>query len=266
MPDDSSLDAKYFIDAYKYNCPFCNRRHVSYSVFQVRAFQWTGEKPCFVYFVQCHSCKLVSMHLSFENIGLKSGTLSGPRIAPYAFDISKGEELDPKFFYSVPTSFFALDSRIPRILRELFTEAEGCLKMNFLTGASACARKLVYGLAKLEKAKGDTYEDQLKSLKTIRGDVEPEYFDTLLTIQQVTSSKVHEESYDGWEARHLRVILATIQEVLGAMYVIPKVREEKRKAILGLKDEVLGSKEMPPAQSVEMPVQLEGRETPQKRD
>jgi len=196
------------------------------------------------------------MHLSYENIPQQSVYPS--RAARFRFNVSVNEEIDPKFFYSVPTSFFALDSRIPRILRELFTEAEGCLKMNFLTGASACARKLVYELAKIEKAEGDTYESQLKSLKTIREDVEPDYFDTLLTIQQVTSSKVHEESYDGWESRHLRVILATIQEVLGAMYVIPKVREEKRKAILDLKDEVLGSKKTATAQRVEAP------ETPER--
>jgi transcription elongation factor Elf1 len=256
MPDESRLDAKYFIDAYKYNCPFCNRRHVTYSTYERDSFQWTPEKTCIIYLVECQSCNLVSMHLSYEKIPQQA--VYNDRMARFRFNISEDVELDPKFFYSVPTSFFALDSRIPRILRELFTEAEGCLKMNFLTGASACARKLVYELAKLERAKAasidtatserDTYEDQLKSLKTIRGDVEPEYFDTLLTIQQVTSSKVHEESYDGWEARHLRVILATIQEVLG---VIPKVREEKRKAILGLKEELVDSKKTATAQRVE---------------
>ena len=57
--------------------------------------------------------------------------------------------LDADFFYSVPTSFFVMDERVPRVLRELLTESEGCLKSNFLTGASACARKVVYELAKL---------------------------------------------------------------------------------------------------------------------
>ena len=126
------------------------------------------------------------------------------------------------------------------------SEAESCLKGNLLTGASACARKLIYELARLEKADGPDYESRLKSLKAVRTDVEPEFFDTLLTIQQVTSNKVHEQSYDGWESKHLRLILATIVEILKAMYVIPKLRQEKRKAILDLKEQVLGAPKAKP--------------------
>jgi hypothetical protein len=37
--------------------------------------------------------------------------------------------------------------------------------------------------------------------------VDPSYFDTLLTIQQLTD-KAHEESFHGWEGKHLRIILA----------------------------------------------------------
>jgi len=125
------------------------------------------------------------------------------------------------------------------------TEAEGCLKSNFLTGASVCARKMIYELAILEGAEGDNYENRIKSLKQKRTDVEEEYFDTLLTIQQVTSEKVHEESYDGWDAKHLRLILSTLSEILGLMYVIPELRKEKRKSILSLKEELMGTKGKP---------------------
>jgi hypothetical protein len=116
------------------------------------------------------------------------------------------------------------------------------LKSNFLTGGSACARKVVYELGILQKATGENYEDRIKSLKSIKPDVDSAYFDTLLTIQQVTSTKVHEDSYDGWEAKHLRLILSTLSEVLREIYVMPAIKEEKRKAILSLKEEVLGNK------------------------
>ena len=46
------------------------------------------------------------------------------------------------FFYSVPTSFFVLDNRILFFLPDLLTGAKGSLKSNYLTGASACARKI----------------------------------------------------------------------------------------------------------------------------
>jgi hypothetical protein len=177
------------------------------------------------------------MHLSFEEIAIQNYSSSY-----YRFIIEENEDLDEKFFYSVPTSFFSLDVRIHRELRELMTEAEGCLKSNFLTGASVCARKLVYELAILEGAEGTDYESRLKSLKGKRPDVEPEYFDTLLTIQQVTSDKVHELSYDGWKSGHLRVILATLTEIFNAMYVIPKLRAERRQSILELREKVLSQK------------------------
>jgi hypothetical protein len=89
-------------------------------------------------------------------------------------------------------------------------------------------------------ADGENYNDRIKSLKVKLPTVDPAYFDTLLTIQQVTSDKIHENSYDGWEARHLRLILLTLHEVLQEIFVMPVVREEKRKAILALKGEVLG--------------------------
>lgn len=236
--DNSNLDAKYFIDEYVYNCPFCNRRNVSYFLRDPHSFDWAPEKKCYIYFTVCNSCGQESMHLSFEEITVKSTRYSNE----YRFDIAKGEELDIKFFYSVPTSFFSLDKRLPKILRELITEAEGCLKSNFLTGASACARKIVYELAILEKAEGTNYDERIKSLKKIRSDIEEVYFDTLLTIQQITSDKVHEQSYDGWQAKHLRLILSTLVELLNIIYVIPEIRNEKRESILSLKKEILGKK------------------------
>lgn len=237
MSDQSELDSKYFIDRYVFNCPFCNRRNVSYHLDFPRQFDWTADKKCYVYFADCDSCENTSMHLSFEKIP----TVSASHSSEYRFSSNiDQQDIDAKFFYSVPTSFFALDARTPKVLRELITEAEGCLKSNFLTGASACARKVVYELARIEKAEGVNYDERIKSLKTKRPDLEPEYFDSLLTIQEVTSNKVHEESYDGWESRHLRLILSTLTEVMTLMYVIPELRKEKRQAIIDLKNKIVG--------------------------
>ena len=187
------------------------------------------------------------MHLSYlddyegESRGASgSHKIFGPKYMPKHL---KGKVLDDVFFYSVPTSFFALDERIPRVLRELLTEAEGSLKGNFLTGASACARKLVYELAVIENAEGDNYEERLKSLKQKRRDVDGTYFDTLLTVQKVTSSKVHENAYDKWEAKHVRLILSTIRQILHEMYVVPAVRKDNRQKIVSLSEELIGKRE-----------------------
>ena len=243
MPDQSNLDQRYFVADRIYNCPFCNRHHVAYSIFSKVEFDWTDDKHCSVYFVACHSCNKRSMHLSFRDFDLGSFRFSS-HTTRWHFDlpsdVDEGAILDEAMFYSVPTSFFVLDERVPRVLRDLLTEAEGCLKSNFLTGASACARKIVYELGQIENATGDSYENRIKSLKSLRPEVEPTYFDTLLTIQKVTSTKVHENSYDGWEAKHLRIILAALSEILQELYVLPAVRDDRRKAMLALQNELGG--------------------------
>lgn len=241
MSDQSHLDGRYFVDTAVYNCPFCNRRHVTYRVFDYVRFDWTDKKTCTAVFVACGSCSKKSMHLTFEDLKIEHvGTGNGGNL--YRFNRENGEDmgakLDRAFFYSVPTSFFVLDERVPKVLRELLTEAEGCLKSNYLTGASACARKIVYELGVLNKAVGENYEDRIKSLKEIHPEVEPAFFDTLLTIQQLTSTKVHENSYDGWEAKHLRVILVSLADVLHELYVVPALRADRRQAIISLKNEL----------------------------
>ena len=186
------------------------------------------------------------MHLSYEDLELHEpyGSDEPYRSDKYyqflqSYNQMSSESLDDQFFYSVPTSFFVLDQRIPKILRNLLTEAEGSLKSNFLTGASACARKIIYELGSLQKVNGDNYEDRIKSLKKKHPEVEPEYFDTLLTIQQLTSSKVHENSYDGWNSNHLKLILATLRKILHELYVEPALRADNRNLILDLAKELL---------------------------
>jgi len=233
MPDQSELDKKYFINGDVYNCPYCNRRNVTYRIVRTVAFHWSYTKGCQAIFVMCQSCQKISMHLSYSGIARQHGNI-------FYFSVGTNTDIDDSIFYSVPTSFFVIDKRIPKILRELLAEAEGCLKSNFLTGASACARKLVYELAIDKDAEGTEYEGRIKSLKQKLPNIDPVYLDTLLTVQQVASEKVHEQSYDGWEAKHLRVILASLHDILHEVYVVPKQREEKRKAILKLKAQVTG--------------------------
>lgn len=94
-------------------------------------------------------------------------------------------------------------------------------------------------MGSIQKVDGDNYEDRIKSLKNKHSEVEPTYFDTLLTIQQITRSKVHENSYDGWESKHLKLILASLRKVLHELYVVPALHNDRRKSILDLKKELL---------------------------
>jgi len=66
MKDESYLDKKYFIDGYVFNCPFCNRNNLQYSLTTHFSFDWTKEKKCYGYLAKCSSCDHESMHLSFK--------------------------------------------------------------------------------------------------------------------------------------------------------------------------------------------------------
>jgi transcription elongation factor Elf1 len=231
MADDSYLDLKYFIDSKIYNCPFCNRRHVSYKVTDRRRFDWTTEKICWAWFVKCDSCGNTSMHLTYDDVDDSKKT--------YLY-FDENVDLDSAFFYSVPTSFFVIDARIPKIIRELITEAEGCIKMNYLTGASACCRKAIYELTIIEKAEGSDYEGRIKFLKKKFVAVDPDLFDVLCHIKDMTSDKVHEQSWDKWDSKHLKLFLETLKAVLHEIYVVP---DEKKNRSLKVQDLLQAVKE-----------------------
>ncbi len=249
MIDESNLDNKYFIDDYVFNCPFCNRRNVVYYVKGQFKFDWSSDKECYCYLVYCASCGKVSMHLSFYYLTLQSSGYLVSGKGTYHFSTNLEErglkEMDDAFFYSIPTSFFVIDKRIPKILRELFSEAEGCLKSNYLTGASACARKIIYELTKLENGTGNNYEERIKSLKLIHPEIDPTFFDTLLSIQQITSDKVHEDAYDEWESSHIKIILFSMSKILYEIYVLPEIRKQNRQEIINMQDELLKKKSKP---------------------
>lgn len=253
MNDMSQLDRKYFVDDQVYNCPFCNRNNVSYTLLGSAPFDWSMNKKCYTFIIKCSSCEKMSMHLSYKELRKVKPQPISPisshsgRTIPYAkqyYDQFDSDfDLDTEIFYSVPTSFFTLDSRIPRIVRECVSEAEGCLKMNYLTGASACMRKAIYELCLLEEAEGEHYEDKIKSLKEKHSYADSDLFEILAHIQNMTSDKVHEQSWDKWDATNLKLIIETLKTVLHEIYVIPEKRRERTKSIQQLREKVKTKKD-----------------------
>lgn len=232
MADESYLDQKYFIDDSIYNCPYCHRGHVSYSIENTVYFDWSTKKGCYAWFVSCDSCEKKSMHLTFYDLQVKGHT--------YPYQFNKQIDLDSQFFYSVPTSFFVVDARIPKIIRELITEAEGCVKMNYLTGASACCRKAIYELTVKEEAEGEDYEERIKFLKKKFPSVDTELFDILCHIKDMTSDKIHEQSWDEWDAKHLTMFLQTLKAILQDIYVVPDEKKSRSQNVRALLQKVRG--------------------------
>jgi hypothetical protein len=177
------------------------------------------------------------MHLSFKDImnREKSFDFKTKRMVRR---FRPNIDIDSTIFYSQPTSFFVVDSRIPIILRELITEAEGCLKMNYLTGASVCMRKAIYELLVLEKAEGQDYESKIKYLKKKYPNSDPGLFDIMAHIQDMTSNKIHEQSWDKWDSPNLKLIIETLKTVLYDIYVIPEIKKERSLKIQQLQEDI----------------------------
>jgi hypothetical protein len=231
--DLSHLDKKYFIDAHIYNCPFCKRNHVSYKMIDSFAFHWGENKICHGYLIRCNSdgCEKVSMHLSFKE--LRDSYVQYSR-TEYNNRFADEIDIDSELFFSQPTSYFILDSRIPEKVRELVYEAENSRKSNYLVGASACLRKAIYELLEHEKTiiKNPKtgyadYQASIKSLKDKFSAVASELFDALGHIQEMASDNVHEGSWEAWDSPKLRFIIELTKATLHEMYVVPEERKER---------------------------------------
>lgn len=233
MTDSSHLDLKYFVDDSVYNCPYCNRRNVQYGYLQTHQFDWSDSKKCSIWRIKCSSCDNVSMHLTFNDLQNREWSRTH-----FQDDI----DIDSEIFYSVPSSFFVVDARIPNVIRELIAEAEGCIKMNYLTGASACTRKAIYELLVKEKTEGHNYDEKIKKLRDNHTEVDSELFEILGHIKDMTSDQVHEQSWDKWDTQHLTLFLETLKTILHELYVVPDEKEKRKKSIRDLKATLSGTK------------------------
>ena len=247
MADLSYLDKKYFIDPHIYNCPFCRRNNVRYNLHTVFYFHWSEEQLCYAYLVQCLStgCAKFSIHLSYKDLRKKS-FLDSNLLEPTFADII---DIDSELFFSQPTSFFVLDNRIPKKIRELVSEAENSRKANFLVGSSASIRKAIYELlkhenviVKNEKTGRADYQSSIESLKQKFSKIEPEHFDDLGNIQKMTSDQVHEDSWEAWDSNNLRFIIELTKTILYEIYVVPAERKNRSGQLSQMKSELSGSK------------------------
>ena len=240
MSDQSELDRKYFIDEVKYNCPFCNRRSIVYSVLSREEIDWSNDRKVWVYRVQCAGCTNVSIHLSDYEFEDSLDFARRPFVTfKFAPNNNQGndvenyntQDLDKYFFYHQPTSFFTINFLIPEQIRNLVSEADGCRKMNFLVGASGALRKAIYELLKNQKAEGGDYQEKIKWFKVKYPNVFSEYFDALANIQDMTSDNLHEKdgSWKPWKREDFDYFLETVKAVLDEIYVKP----EERKSMLG---------------------------------
>lgn len=263
--DRSNNDNKYFIDEATYNCPFCNRRQVKYKIAETGSYDCSNTKTVYFYLVRCEDCEKTSFHLSMYDLKTRKWgnydesvfvfplkqvitrkSASHSRFEDIEKDIlnEKGspKELDEVIFYSQPTSFFTIDERIPKSIREPLSESDNCLKSNFITGASGALRKAVYKLLKHEKIpeKNDNstikHAERIEYLKKKYPTLEPDLLNELKTIHALTSQELHENDWEDFNAHQLRFLITVTKEILLEMYVTPDAKEKRRKELADLKE------------------------------
>lgn len=257
--DFSHKDGRYFLDGSTYNCPFCNRRSVKFKIVTRSSFNWNKEKKAFLFIIECQEkeCLNHSLHLSFENLmvspydrhafsyppvrGIFQGTL--PREEKITNSAGEPALLDDCFFAHLPTSFFTIDERIPKVIREPLSEAQNCLKNKFLTGSSGCLRKAIYKLLQNQGIDEKSTEsglfiktkERIQLLKKKLNHIDEELFDNLDAIQGLTSQELHENNWSDLDQKTLRFLIETTKEILHEVYILPAIKKEKREKLLELK-------------------------------
>jgi len=115
--DQSHLDLKDFIDPHVYNCPYCNRRHVSYELRSTYTFDWTATKRCACYFVKCRSCDHTSMHLSFAELREKDPRPGYGYLSRFQADVDIDSRISRRAIWEGGTTRFA-DRSVVRFCKD----------------------------------------------------------------------------------------------------------------------------------------------------
>ena len=237
MPDQSELDRRYFLTSDTYNCPFCRRGSVGYRIPHCFEFDWNESKSALVFIVECVGCENASLHVTFNTSLIPKGyNHPSYRVTDYY-----QYKIDEDLVFSIPSSFFTIDDRIPRVIRDLIAEARNCRQGSYLVGASACLRKAIYEVLAAEKiAKTEPdgnggerdrhYDDRVRDLKTVRSHMDPTAFDILADAIAATSDHLHEESWPEWGHEEFDTIFSATLAVLDEMYVLPEERKQRAAA------------------------------------
>lgn len=246
MSDQSELEGKYFIDGTRYNCPFCNVRSTSYSVTDKITYNKNDKDLVYVYIVECDQCHKKSIHLSgweWSTEGYAGKWVSNPFTnRPHGLNTEKfpeWEKLEPRldmfFFYHFPTSFFTIDDRIPKKIRELVSEAEGCKEMNFMVGASGALRKAIYKFLKHEEAVGAKYDEKIKFLKAKYPDIDGDYFDVIGSVKDMNDQDLHEDDWEPFKPAEFNELVGATKAVLYEIYVEPLLKKSIKDKIFKMK-------------------------------
>ena len=219
--------------------------------YRLEKIDTSKSNTCIIYYyiAECgdNDCNKRSFHLSRYNLFHENRSNNAYRFTQHPSIGERRSSLEPildnnnnvlsfdeVFFYHMPSSAFTIDERIPNEIREPLIEADHCLKSNFITGASACLRKAIYKLLKVNnvavKDEQGIFIDHSKRTQQLV-DKYPQIDSFLITalnkIHSLTSQEVHENEWENFSSKELHFLLASTLETLNEIYVIPAEKQKR---------------------------------------
>ena len=132
--------------------------------------------------------------------------------------------------------FLTLDDQVPLPLRALLDEADGCLKMSFLTGAGACAERTLDLLLAEQGLGGADRAEQILQLGKKHPAVAESFMRGLSLVTNHPSG--------AWDEARATLAVAILKAIAYEIYVLGPERKERA----GVRDRAVG------------PLQIRGQE------
>jgi len=122
--------------------------------------------------------------------------------------------------------FLSLDERVPVPLRALLDEADGCLKMAFLTGAGACAGRTLDLLVSEQGVGGGDRSEQIQQL----GKKQPAVADSFLRGLTL----VMNNPSGAWDEGRVTLAIVILKAIAYEIYVLGPERKERAAYVIEL--------------------------------
>ena len=122
--------------------------------------------------------------------------------------------------------FLSLDERVPVPLRALLDEADGCLKMAFLTGAGACAGRTLDLLVSEQGLAGVDRAEQIQQLGKKQPAVAESFLRGLTLVMNNPSG--------AWDEARVTLAIVILKAIAYEIYVLGPERKERASYVIEL--------------------------------
>lgn len=126
----------------------------------------------------------------------------------------------PEAVSAAGPGFLTVDNRVPSALRDLLTEADGCLKMGFLLGGTVCSQRAIQTVLTLEEVTGANDDARLRALSDKYPGVPKVLFAVCARFREAPADQAP------LDKERLNLLMVTLKFMFYEIYVIARERTE----------------------------------------